>query len=81
MSTSLVIVESPTKAKKIKEFLGRGYDVQSSYGHVRDLPRSSMGIDIEHDFAPQYEVPTDSKSVVADLRKREVERSPVDHIE
>lgn len=70
MSTSLVIVESPTKAKKIKEFLGRGYDVQSSYGHVRDLPRSSMGIDIEHDFTPLYEVPTDSKSVVADLRKR-----------
>ncbi len=70
MSSSLVIVESPTKAKKIKEFLGRGYDVQSSYGHVRDLPRSSMGIDIEHDFTPLYEVPTDSKSVVADLRKR-----------
>lgn len=68
--SSLVIVESPTKAQKIKEFLGRDYDVQSSYGHVRDLPRSSMGIDIEHDFAPLYEVPTDSKSVVADLRKR-----------
>ncbi len=68
--SSLVIVESPTKAKKIKEFLGRDYDVQSSYGHVRDLPRSSMGIDIEHDFAPLYEVPADSKSVVADLRKR-----------
>lgn len=70
MASNLVIVESPTKAKKIKEFLGRDYDVQSSYGHVRDLPRSSMGIDIEHDFAPIYEVPTDSKSVVADLRKR-----------
>ncbi|MEK7637402.1 MAG: type I DNA topoisomerase [Patescibacteria group bacterium] len=68
--TGLVIVESPTKAKKIKEFLGRDYDVQSSYGHVRDLPRSSMGIDIEHGFAPLYEVPADSKSVVADLRKR-----------
>lgn len=70
MASNLVIVESPTKAKKIKEFLGRDFDVQSSYGHVRDLPRSSMGIDIEHDFAPLYEVPTDSKSVVADLRKR-----------
>lgn len=70
MSSALVIVESPTKAKKIKEFLGRDYDVQSSYGHVRDLPRSSMGIDIEHDFTPLYEVPTNSKSVVADLRKR-----------
>jgi len=70
MASNLVIVESPTKAKKIKEFLGRDYDVQSSYGHVRDLPRSSMGIDIEHDFAPIYEVPANSKSVVADLRKR-----------
>ena len=68
--SALVIVESPTKAKKIKEFLGRSYDVQSSYGHVRDLPRSSMGIDIEHDFAPIYEVPSDSASTVADLRKR-----------
>lgn len=70
MNRSLVIVESPTKAKKITEFLGAAYDVQSSYGHVRDLPKSSMGIDIAHDFAPQYEVPTNSKSVVADLRKR-----------
>jgi len=70
MSRSLVIVESPTKAKKIAEFLGRDFDVQSSYGHVRDLPRSDMGIDIEHDFAPTYEVPASSKAVVADLRKR-----------
>lgn len=68
--SSLVIVESPTKAKKITEFLGAGYDVQSSYGHVRDLPRSAMGIDIEHDFAPLYEVPANSKPVVADLKKR-----------
>ncbi len=68
--SSLVIVESPTKAKKITEFLGRGYDVQSSYGHVRDLPRSTMGIDIEHGFEPAYEIPAKSKAVVADLRKR-----------
>lgn len=68
--TGLVIVESPTKAKKISEFLGRGYDIQSSYGHVRDLPKSSMGIDIEHDFVPAYEVPSKSKPVVADLKKR-----------
>jgi len=70
MSDALVIVESPTKAKKIREFLGRGYDVQSSYGHVRDLPRSSMGIDVEHDFTPTYEVPADSLAVVRDLKKR-----------
>ncbi len=68
--TGLVIVESPTKAKKITEYLGRDYDVRSSFGHVRDLPKSEMGIDIEHDFAAQYEVPAKSKEVVADLRKR-----------
>ncbi len=70
MSRSLVIVESPTKAKKISEFLGRDYDVQSSFGHVRDLPKSEMGIDIAHDFTATYEIPLKSKSVVADLRKR-----------
>ncbi len=70
MSKALVIVESPTKAKKITEFLGRDFDVQSSYGHVRDLPRSSMGIDIEHDFEPLYQVLDDSKKVIADLKKR-----------
>lgn len=68
--TGLVIVESPTKAKKIAEFLGRKFDVQSSYGHVRDLPKSDMGIDIEHDFTPEYVVPPDSKKVIANLRKR-----------
>lgn len=70
MSKHLVIVESPTKAKKISEFLGRGFDVQSSYGHVRDLPKSAMGIDIEGNFEPEYVVPTKSKEVVAELRKR-----------
>lgn len=77
MSRSLVIVESPTKAKKIAEFLGKNYDVRSSFGHVRDLPRSEMGIDIEHGFAPQYEIPAKSKSVIADLRKRYKEADDV----
>ena len=66
----LVIVESPTKAKKISEFLGAGFDVRSSYGHVRDLPRSDMGIDIDHDFTPQYEVLADSKKIIAELKQR-----------
>jgi DNA topoisomerase-1 len=77
MSRSLVIVESPTKAKKIAEFLGKNYDVRSSFGHVRDLPRSEMGIDIEHGFTPQYEIPAKSKSVIADLRKRYKEADDV----
>ena len=50
----LVIVESPAKAKTIKKYLGRGYDVIASMGHVRDLPKTKMGIDIEHNFEPQY---------------------------
>ena len=53
-STTLVIVESPSKARTIKGFLGKGYKVVASVGHVRDLPKSKLGIDIEHDFEPKY---------------------------
>ena len=51
---SLLIVESPTKVKAIKKFLGAGYEVAASNGHVRDLPKSSMGIDVDKDFEPKY---------------------------
>ena len=51
---TLVIVESPAKAKTIGKFLGKGYDVKASNGHIRDLPKSKIGIDIENDFEPQY---------------------------
>ena len=54
----LVIVESPTKAKTISKFLGKKYTVKSSYGHIRDLPEKKMGVDIEHDFQPEYVIPT-----------------------
>jgi DNA topoisomerase-1 len=50
----LVIVESPTKAKTLSKFLGSGYDVEATTGHIKDLPKSTLGIDIEHDFAPDY---------------------------
>lgn len=50
----LVIVESPAKAKTIQKYLGKGYQVMASMGHVRDLPKSRLGVDIEHDFAPEY---------------------------
>ena len=63
----LVIVESPTKAKTIGKFIGKQFTVESSYGHIRDLPKSKMGIDIEHDFAPQYVIPVKAKPVVAHL--------------
>ena len=65
----LVIVESPTKAKTISKFLGGKFIVKSSYGHVRDLPTKKMGIDIEHDFEPAYEIPTKNIDRVAELKK------------
>ena len=65
----LVIVESPTKAKTISKFLGKGFTVKSSFGHVRDLPKSEMGIDIENDFAPRYIIPMKSRVKVTELKK------------
>ncbi|MDP1884807.1 MAG: type I DNA topoisomerase [Candidatus Moranbacteria bacterium] len=65
----LVIVESPTKAKTISKFLGGKYTVKSSYGHIRDLPTKKMGIDIEHDFEPEYEIPSKNIDRVAELKK------------
>ena len=67
---SLLIVESPTKVKAIKKFLGSGYEVAASNGHVRDLPRSSMGIDIEHGFEPKYITIRGKGDVLAELRKQ-----------
>jgi DNA topoisomerase-1 len=69
MSKHLVIVESPAKAKTIEKFLGKDYVVQASFGHVRDLPKSGMAIDIEHNFAPDYEVSPDKKKRIAELKK------------
>jgi len=66
---NLVIVESPAKAKTIEKFLGENYTVTSSVGHVRDLPKSEMAIDIENGFHPKYVVNDDKKKVVSDLKK------------
>lgn len=68
MAKNLVIVESPTKAKTISRFLGKDFLVTSSYGHVRDLPKSKLGVDTEHDFAPSYVVPVKAKAVVNELK-------------
>ncbi len=68
MAKDLVIVESPTKAKTISRFLGDKYVVRASMGHVRDLPKSKMGVDIEHDFEPQYLIPPEKKKVIAELK-------------
>jgi DNA topoisomerase-1 len=67
--SKLIIVESPTKAKTISKFLGTGYKVESSFGHVRDLPKSEMGVDIEHDFTPRYVIPIKAKKTIANLKK------------
>ncbi len=69
MAKNLVIVESPAKAKTIEKFLGKDYSVKSSFGHIRDLPKKGLNIDIEHDFKPTYAVSSDKKKVVAELKK------------
>ncbi|KKQ57089.1 MAG: topoisomerase protein [Parcubacteria group bacterium GW2011_GWA2_38_13] len=66
---NLVIVESPTKAKTITKFLGKDYKVESSFGHVRDLPKTKLGVDIENNFEPTYTVPLKAKKVVETLKK------------
>jgi DNA topoisomerase-1 len=69
MAKTLVIVESPTKAKTITRFLDGKYKVEASFGHIRDLPTSKMGVDIEHDFEPTYVIPVKAKKRVAELKK------------
>ncbi|PLX08600.1 MAG: type I DNA topoisomerase [Marinilabiliales bacterium] len=69
MENNLVIVESPAKAKTIKKFLGDGFLVKSSYGHIRDLSKKNLGIDVDKEFTPEYEIPADKKKVVSELKK------------
>jgi DNA topoisomerase I len=69
MIENLVIVESPAKAKTIEKFLGKDFHVVSSFGHIRDLAKKNLGIDIENNFAPNYEIPKEKTKVVAELRK------------
>jgi DNA topoisomerase-1 len=69
MGKTLVVVESPAKAKTIERYLGSGYAVRASYGHIRDLPKSRLGVDIEDDFRVEYVVPEDSVSRVDALKK------------
>ena len=69
MAKGLVIVESPAKAKTIQKYLGAGYDVEASLGHIKDLPKRGLGVDVENDFATEYEVIPGKEKVVAQLRK------------
>ncbi len=68
MAKNLVIVESPAKAKTIEKYLGSDFTVKSSFGHIRDLPKKGLNIDIEHDFAPTYDISLDKKKVVSELK-------------
>ncbi len=68
MPKNLLIVESPAKAKTIEKFLGKDFIVKSSYGHIRDLPKGDIGVDVEHEFKPKYEIPADKKKVVKELK-------------
>ncbi|MFA6949635.1 MAG: type I DNA topoisomerase [Lentimicrobiaceae bacterium] len=69
MSKNLVIVESPAKAKTIEGFLGKDFIVKSSFGHIRDLSKKKLGVDVEHDFQPDYEIPADKQKLIKELKK------------
>src|SRR3990167_2823093 len=69
MTKSLVIVESPAKAKTIEKYLGKGFKVRASIGHIKDLPKSKLGVDVKKNFEPTYEVIASKKKVIEDLRK------------
>lgn len=77
MQKNLVIVESPAKAKTIEKFLGKDFKVMSSYGHIRDLKKKDLGIDLENGYTPLYEVPGDKKKVVDELKKAAKEADTV----
>jgi DNA topoisomerase-1 len=68
MAKNLVIVESPAKAKTIEKFLGKDFQVESSYGHIADLPSKELGIDVDGDFRPKYIISDDKKPVVKKLK-------------
>ncbi len=70
MAKKLVIVESPTKARTLSEFLGRDYNLFATTGHIRDLPKSNLGVEVEKDFAPRYVIPAKSRKIVSELRKK-----------
>jgi len=84
MAKNLVIVESPAKAKTIEKFLGKDFEVLSSYGHIRDLKKKDFSVDIEHNYKPIYEIPADKKKLVETLKQGAIdaalasERSIVD---
>ena len=68
MSKNLLIVESPAKAKTIEKILGSDFEVKSCYGHIRDLEKDDMGIDVNNNYQPRYKVPEEKRKVVKELK-------------
>ena len=77
MAKSLVIVESPAKAKTINKYLGKDYEVEASFGHVKDLPKKTLGVDLENDFETEYDVIPGKEKVVAKLKKLAISASAI----
>ncbi len=77
MAKNLIIVESPTKARTITKYLGRGYTVMASVGHIKDLPTSKLGVDLEHDFEPQYVTIKGKSKVLAEIKKKAEEADKI----
>ena len=77
MQKNLVIVESPAKAKTIGQFLGKDFQVMSSYGHIRDLKKREFSIDVDHNFTPLYEIPKEKRELVSELKKAAQEAGTV----
>ena len=69
MPRSLIIVESPTKVRTIQKYLGPEFEVKASVGHIKDLPKKTLGIDIDNNFEPIYEVISEKKKVISELKK------------
>ena len=67
--SDLIIVESPSKAKTLKNYLGKGYEVIASKGHVRDLPAARLSVDVQHDFAPKYAVVKGKEKLIKELQE------------
>jgi DNA topoisomerase I len=77
MKNKLVIVESPAKARTLSKILGKGYTLKASLGHIRDLPKSQIGVDIENNFLPRYVIPTDKKKLISELKSAVKDASSV----
>ena len=67
---NLVVIEAPAKRETLKKYLGSGYDVFATKGHIRDLPQKSFGLDVNHHFEPKYEIMPDKKQLISDLKAK-----------